>query len=95
MNRSSAYNRHMTYTKALRKYRINKAIGYGLWYDNLHEYSKGKIHCSCSLCRSKTNNKNKRGYAPSYNPSIRDARRQEAMDYDEELARAGFEACES
>ena len=21
------------------------------WYDNLHQYSKNKIHCSCPLCR--------------------------------------------
>lgn len=30
------------------------------WYDNLHEYSKGKIHCSCPLCAAKTNPKRKR-----------------------------------
>ena len=27
------------------------------WYDNLHEYSKGKIHCSCYMCRIRSNNK--------------------------------------
>lgn len=55
---------------------------YWLWYDNLHQYSKNKIHCSCGMCSRyhKTNNKGRRrkihgNYAPSYNPSIRDRRR--------------------
>lgn len=50
------------------------------WYDNLHEYSKGKIHCSCPLCAAKTNPKRKRigrGFAG------RDKRRAEAMDCEE------------
>ena len=31
------------------------------WYDNLHQYSKNKIHCSCRMCqyRSGENNSNK------------------------------------
>ena len=50
------------------------------WYNNLHEYSKGKIHCSCPLCAAKTNPKRKRigrGFTG------RDARRAEAMDCEE------------
>lgn len=27
------------------------------YYNNLHQYSKNKIHCSCPLCRSKTKKK--------------------------------------
>ena len=27
------------------------------WYDNLHQYSKNKIHCSCPMCSFKTNNR--------------------------------------
>lgn len=41
--------------KARRKARIDIARscdGYPM-YDNLHQYSKNKIHCSCRLCRGK------------------------------------------
>lgn len=35
---------------ALRKRRIAEE-NYGFaWYDNLHQYSKNKIHCSCAMC---------------------------------------------
>ena len=57
------------------------------WYDNLHQYSKNKIHCSCPMCSAKTRNKGKRRhnkpYAPSINYSMMDKRRQMAMDEDE------------
>ena len=58
------------------------------WYDNLHQYSKNKIHCSCPYCTTKTKNKGKRrhiakNYAPSYNPPIRDLRQMERMDYED------------
>lgn len=37
--------------KAERKRNISKHV-YGFsWYDNLHQYSKNKVHCSCNLCR--------------------------------------------
>lgn len=26
----------------------------GSWYDNLHQYSKNKIHCSCPMCNAKS-----------------------------------------
>ena len=43
------------YKKATRKARIDIARSCdGLpMYDNLHQYSKNKIHCSCRLCRGK------------------------------------------
>ena len=50
------------------------------WYDNLHQYSKGKIHCSCPLCAAKTNPKRKRigrGYVG------KDLRRILEMEYEE------------
>ena len=48
----SARNREISYRKALRKRRIAREIySYGNYiceyYDNLHQYSKNKIHCSC------------------------------------------------
>ena len=47
--------RKIDYKKARRKARIDIAQSYdGLpLYDNLHQYSKNKIHCSCQLCRGK------------------------------------------
>lgn len=54
------------------------------WYDNLHQYSKNKIHCSCPMCSAKTRNKGKRRqfYVPSINYGMMDKRRQMAMDED-------------
>ena len=62
-----AYNREVSMRKARRKKRIAKEIwvcGWsgGNYYDNLHQYSKNKIHCSCSMCSAKTRNKGKRRY---------------------------------
>lgn len=53
--RDRAWNRKMSIRKARRKKRIADEI-YSTnkefpWYDNLHQYSKNKIHCSCPLCR--------------------------------------------
>ena len=47
--------RKIDYKKAKRKARIDLARSCdGLpLYDNLHQYSKNKIHCSCRLCRGK------------------------------------------
>ena len=47
--------RKIDYKKAKRKARIDLARSCdGLpMYDNLHQYSKNKIHCSCQLCRGK------------------------------------------
>ena len=89
---SRRYSRKMSYIKALRKQRIDKDTSAGRWspyYNNLHQYSKGKIHCSCPLCSSKTRNKghrryNQGNYSPSMNYSIRDLRRILAMDFSED-----------
>lgn len=34
------------------------------WYDNLHQYSKNKIHCSCPMCSAKTNTRKSKGNGP-------------------------------
>lgn len=65
-----AYNRDVSRRKALSKRRLARAIhrdwnndGQPLeYYDNLHQYSKNKIHCSCPSCQTKTRNKGKRRY---------------------------------
>ena len=47
--------RHSDITKALRKRNIClKNYGFE-YYENLHQYSKNKIHCSCPSCSGKTN----------------------------------------
>ena len=51
---SRKYSRRMSYLKALRKQRIDRERSgqrWPLYYNNLHQYSKNKIHCSCWMCR--------------------------------------------
>lgn len=48
-----AYIRKMAKRKARHKQWIAKHCYGWDYYDNLHQYSKNKIHCSCPLCRSK------------------------------------------
>ena len=87
MYRNRAYRRYMNYIKAKRKKDIDTAISWGgyLYYNNLHQYSKGKIHCSCPMCRLKTKSKgrHKRGLiGPSYNPPMKDRRKNDSMNED-------------
>ena len=87
--RSTAEKRHNDYKKAIRKRRIDretKPSGWEHdWYDNLHQYSKNKIHCSCPMCSCKTNNKGKKGnweHTPNWSISAR--RQLDAMNYEDE-----------
>lgn len=52
-DRSRAKTRHNCWRKALRKRRIIRQYGIE-YYDNLHQYSKNKIHCSCPICSRET-----------------------------------------
>ena len=83
--RPLAYKRHMDFVKAIRKRRIDreiKPIGWEHdWYDNLHQYSKNKIHCSCPLCSCKTNNRGR--YGKAMNWSVHDQRQLDNMKYEE------------
>ena len=96
MSRPRAWRRWKNFTKARRKRELDKeltmpfpdhvdgSLQQWLFYKNLHQYSKGKIHCSCSMCRNKTNNKGAAAlYNGSYNPTMMDKRREDAMDADE------------
>ena len=94
-----AYNRDVSIRKALRKRRLAREI-YRSWsnleqeyYDNLHQFSKNKIHCSCSCCSTKTRNKghrrNKTGnYNRNLNYKASELRRLLTMD-EEEMEYAG------
>lgn len=89
MSRSRAFTRHMAITKAKRKKKIAEEVYYHgkefPYYDNLHQYSKNKIHCSCPMCSRKTNNKGKKGnWEHTPNWSISALRQLNAMDYEEE-----------
>ena len=84
---SSAYNRDVSRRKALRKRRIAKEIYHENpehpYYDNLHQYSKNKIHCSCPMCSSKTRNKgrrNRKNYHRSINYKKTDLIQMMSMD---------------
>lgn len=59
--------------KALRKRKITEEV-YNMndfnYYNNLHQYSKNKIHCSCGLCASKTNKKHCQGIGYGRNNSM-------------------------
>lgn len=49
--RGIEYQRYTRKKTILRKKRISKSV-YGLdWYYHDGQYSKGKIHCGCELCK--------------------------------------------
>ena len=100
MSRNRAYRRHKDAAKAIRKRRIDRDtccwFNAGSWvpyYDNLHQYSKNKVHCSCPSCSPKTRNKGskrkRKNYAPALNYNQSDMRKQ--IDMDEQLREAGFD----
>ena len=86
-------NRRRSFIKAIRKKRIDSQIykyyylerDHG-FYDNLHQYSKNKIHCSCPMCSAKTKNKGRRKknwWAPPRNYKISDLKKIQRMDNSE------------
>lgn len=51
-----SYTRKMDWKHAIRKRRIDREVSAYVWpefYNNLHQYSKNKIHCSCWMCRAR------------------------------------------
>ena len=56
--RTTAEKRHNDWKKAIRNRNIDRELdsspNHKDWYNNLHQYSKNKIHCSCPLCRGLT-----------------------------------------
>lgn len=85
-------NRYLSRVKAIRKRKLDKDVcwysrdrSYGR-YDNLNQYSKNKIHCSCPMCSSKTRNKGSskhKGMSPTINYKISDLRKVQRMDQSE------------
>ena len=90
-NRPRDYARKMMFKKAIRKKRLAETHSWNRdfpWYNNLHEYSKNKIHCSCPMCSEKTRNKGRRVKGPIWAKSINykhsDLVKQMRMDYCEQ-----------
>lgn len=89
-NRTKQYNRYKSIVKAKRKQKIardiySSAFWSGDYYNNLHQYSKNKIHCSCPECSPKTRNKGRRvkhcaNYSRSINYKKQDLLTQLSMD---------------
>ena len=79
--RAHAEKRHNDWKKAIRKRNITRTWRLNTdYYDNLHQYSKNKIHCSCALCACKTKGKKAKRLAGSAkNWSVADERRIEEM----------------
>ena len=82
MSRTRSDRRFLDFLKARRKRKICLEVywDHNDWYDNLHQYSKNKIHCSCPMCSRKTNNRDGYG-ARRYWPAA-DKRRIDEMDYE-------------
>ena len=75
-NHSRSHSRKMNIKHALRKQKISRDVLGVDYYDNLHQYSHNKIHCSCPLCRRKNWSL---GDNSASQRSLRDQRRLESM----------------
>ena len=51
--RTRDFLRKKSVTKALRKQKLDRQLFGSTRFNNLHQYSKNKIHCSCSLCKAR------------------------------------------
>lgn len=85
MSHDRAYLRAKSWSKAIRKRNIDRDTkpAHASWpdyYDNLHEYSKNKIFCSCPMCSAKTN----AGSGSGKNWKISDKRKIESLNESQE-----------
>lgn len=71
MNRTRSYRREVRNKEIARKKRICLEIMGHDWYKHDGQYSKGKIHCSCKMCK----------YSRHFGlPTIRDEREKSIED---------------
>ena len=88
MKHDKSYSRDQDYRHAVKRRRIDRELSSYIWHDwynNLHQYSKNKIHCSCGLCACKTNGSRARRHSchttePAENWSTRDRRQIEDQE---------------
>ncbi len=77
--------RKKDFSKAKRKQKICRQVHVNPnWYDNLHQYSKNKIHCSCQMCRFRSD------WEPNRRP-MADVRKIEGMNYQQKAFQTGDE----
>lgn len=86
--RTRAWRRKKNAHKALHKKHISAyyCVNWD-WYNNLHQYSKNKIHCSCPICKTKTKTKHQfyglgKGRYGGYNWKPSEIKDWERMEYD-------------
>ena len=95
---TGSYNRDVSRRKALNRRALARRICPYCdedYYDNLHQFSKNKIHCSCPICSTKTRNKGNRRHktkAGNFNRSINYGKSDllKQIDMDEQLREEGF-----
>ena len=91
-----ARNRDISYRRARRKQRIDTQVKWSYggpkpWYDNLHQYSKNKIHSTHGT--TKTRNKgSKRAKSGNYDRSIlyTAADMRKVLSMDEDMREEGY-----
>lgn len=81
---TTAEKRHNDWKKAIRKRQIDRDTqGSSCYkqdmYDNLHQYSKNKVHCSCPLCSAKTKKSRRDWEGGGKNWSASDQRKVDEM----------------
>ena len=83
MYRTRAWRRHKNYVKAKRKARIVQEQNNYWYYPHFGQFIKGKINCSCPMCRRKSRNKGAAAYYHGvYNYRPMDLKRIQAMEQD-------------
>lgn len=87
VRRTRGERRKTSIFKAIRKRKIDTASGYSARYNNLHQYSKNKVHCSCPLCRNKSKDRDAMG--KKFCPTVADIRKLNRLDdsYQEDFLR--------
>jgi hypothetical protein len=80
MKRDKNYFREQRQKHINRKKRIIHEQGDYWHYKYDGTLNKGKIHCSCPVCRRKTNNKGRCGYDPAKNWKHSDLQKIESQD---------------
>lgn len=66
IRRHRGNRRDVSEAKAKRKLRIVKELNDYWHYPHFGQYRKGKIHCSCPMCASKTNASLSKSRGPTY-----------------------------
>lgn len=75
--RNRAERRKLNIAKSLRKKKLANELYKLEYYNNLHQFSKNKIHCSCEYCKN---------HRKIDGPKISDIRKLEKMEFEEEEA---------